>query len=497
MCIKLSQENPLQAEYAEEYFNSFENYRTNLVTVIAYLIGVPTETITNTTVFDEETYNDIKDDVDAKIIRSLCILRNQIFIHYSELTNLRKEFILLDKMTDYLDEDSIKFLKRNDIDISNVNSSNVTYNLAYINQFVVDRIDKIKKFVPKWVKFEYIRALFLISGGYSGHRGELLKGKNQQTILKKIHEVRGSYLHQKSWYPYQMFVMWPRPFNENDGNVLFNDAKFLKMLYGANKDLFAACEYVIDAEQYEKDSIYEFIDEAYNVEVFVDCENVDPFCFAATIANLDSVSISKVKKIILYDDVNTSTAWDDIAEIIDVPVEKHDISRLLDQKSLVDITMTMGVCQEHYTANMDSAILVSSDSDFWALIRNLPKVRFLVLNQSEKTSRAVIDKMDEHSIKHCFMDKFAQDKVQDFKNRVLYRGLFKRMDHFNKTGEFLPLSVDDLIRDIFYDANITGSEFQIKKEKTDFFNMYIKNGFLVEPVEENGHLVFRMTLNRK
>ena len=59
------------------------------------------------------------------------------------------------------------------------------------------------------------------------------------------------------------------------------------------------------------------------------------------------------------------------------------------------------------------------------------------------------------------------------------------------------LSIDELIRDIFYDAGIVGSELQINKEKKDFFNSYIKNGFVVVPVEEDGKLVFRMTLNRK
>ena len=52
--------NPLKMEHAEDYFDSFENYRTNLVTVIAYLIGVPEETISNASIFDDQTYNEIK-----------------------------------------------------------------------------------------------------------------------------------------------------------------------------------------------------------------------------------------------------------------------------------------------------------------------------------------------------------------------------------------------------------------------------------------------------
>lgn len=491
--------NPLKMEHAEDYFDSFENYRTNIVTVIAYLLGVPDETISNASIFDDQTYNEIKNDNDAKIIRTLCILRNQIFLNYTEINNLRMQLIPLDKMTDYVDTVGISYLRRCDIDVTNVsgNSSNVTLNIACINQYIVDRIDKIKKFIPEWVKYEYVRNLFLMPGCYSGHNGIHIKGKNPQAIIKKIHETRGTYLHQRTHCPYQTFIMWPRPLDEDDGNILFNDAKFLKMLYGANKDCFAACEYVIDAEQSDKDSIYEFVADANNIAVFVDCENVDPFCFSATIANLESNNISKIKKIVLYDDVNTSTAWDYITSIIDIPIVKHDLNRLLENKSLVDVTMTAGVCEEYYRENVESIILVSSDSDFWGLIRSLPNARFLVLNESYKTSKAIIDKLDEHAIKHCFMDKFAQDKVQEFKNKVLYRGLYERIERFNKTGEFPHLSVDELIKDIFFDANISGSELQIKKEKNDFYNKYLKNGFSIEPVEENGRLVLKMALKRK
>lgn len=490
---------PLHNESANEYFRSFDNYRTNLVTLIAYLIGVPDRTLEETAVIDRETLAEIREDTDAQIIRALSILRNQIFLNYSELNVRRQQFILLDKMPDLIDTEAIAFLKKQGIDITNIssNASNVTTNVAYINQFILDRIDRIKKHIPTWVKYEYVRGLFLMSGCYSGHNGSNLKGKNAAATVKRIHEARGEYLQKRMRFPYQTFIVWPRPFDDDDGNILYNDAKLLKMLYGAHKDCFAATEYVIDAKQYEKDSIYEFLDEAREVAIFVDCENVDPFCFAATIANLDPENLTKIKKVVLYDDVNASTAWDHIASIVDIPIEKHDINRLLENKSLADVMMTAGVCEAFYAGGVESIILVSSDSDFWGLIRSLPNARFLVLNESHKTSNAIIEKLDEHLIKHCFMDRFAKDKVQQFKNTVLYKGLHQKIERFNETGEFLPLSVDELIRDIFYEANISDSELQIKKEKNDFYNNFLKKGFIIAPVEENGRLVFKMRLNRK
>ncbi len=476
----------------------FDNYRTNLVTTVAYLLGVPEDEFKNGGIFDIDTYSAIKADVNAEIIRSLCILRQQIFINYTEINMRRNNLTPLDSMTDIVSADLIRFLRKHDIDITSIatNSPNVTYNVAYINQFILDRIDKIKKHIPEWIKYEYVRSLFLIPGGYAGPNGSQIRNKNQQqSILTKIHVARGEYLQHKAFCPYRVFLMWPRMLDEDDGNVLYNDAKFLKMLYGANKDFFAATEYIIDAEQTEKDSIYEFVNEAYNIAVFVDCENVNPFAFAATILNLDAKNLKKIKKIVLYDDVNTSTAWDHIDKLIDLEFEKNDLNRVLDNKSLVDVTMTAGVCTAFYKDAVESIILVSSDSDFWGLMSALPNARFFVLNESVKTSKAILDKFDEKSIKHCFMDKFAQDKVQEFKDKLLGKGLSDFIKHFNETGEFKSLYVEDLIRSLFYDVNVIGSDSQVTTEKELFYAKYLKRGFIITPVEQDGKLVFKMALN--
>ena len=47
-----------------------------------------------------------------------------------------------------------------------------------------------------------------------------------------------------------------------------------------------------------KDNIYEFVKNATNVAIFVDCENVNPYYFAATLRNLEEQRISKIKKIV-------------------------------------------------------------------------------------------------------------------------------------------------------------------------------------------------------
>ena len=488
---------------AIEYFeddirdDNFENYRKTIVTTIAFLIGVPQEKVTIENRFDITEFEKLKTDDNATIIRNLCKLRTQFFRNYKNIDDAKKfQMRPLESMSEYLDIDAIKYLRNKNIEVNISNAKSPTVYIAYINQYIVDNIEKIKPLIPDWIKFEYIKSLFLMPGGYAGHNGVNIKS-DYKKIFNVILEIGKTYAAQRSDYPFQMYIHWPKMFRETDGNILYNDLKFLKLLYAANGDSFQAGRYVIDAKETTKENVYYFLNEAENVAIFVDCENVDPYAFASTILNLNNDELRKIKKIVLYDDVNTSTAWDYISDIINIPVEKKDIERILDNKSLVYITMTAGVCEEYYKYNVESIILASSDSDFWALIKQLPNARFLVLNELRKTSNAIIDQLDKHQIQHCFMSDFAQDKVQQFKSDVLYLGLMKRIKMFNQTGNFGTLDIDNLLRELFYEADIDGAESQLNREKEAFFRKYLKNGLLIKPVMADGKYTFQIELHRK
>ena len=488
---------------AIEYFeddirdDNFENYRKTIVTTMAFLIGVPQEKVTSENRFDITEFEKLKTDDNAKIIRNLCKLRTQFLRNYKNIDDAKKfQMRPLESMSEYLDIDAIKYLRSQNIEVNIANAKSPTVYIAYINQYIVDNIEKIKPLIPDWIKFEYIKSLFLIPGGYAGHNGVNIRS-DYKKIFDVIFEIGKTYAAQRSDYPFQMYIHWPKMFRETDGNILYNDLKFLKLLYAANGDSFQAGRYVIDAKETTKENVYYFLNEAENVAIFVDCENVDPYSFASTILNLNNDELSKIKKIVLYDDVNTSTAWDYIADIINIPVEKKDIERVLDNKSLVDITMTAGVCEEYYRNNVESIILASSDSDFWGLIKQLPNARFLVLNEFRKTSNAIIDQLDKNHIQHCFMSDFAQDKVQQFKSDVLYLGLMKRIKMFNQTGNFGTLDIDNLLRELFYEADIDGAESQLNREKEAFFKKYLKNGLLIKPVMADGKYTFQIELHRK
>ena len=483
---------------SEESGGHFQNYRRNIVTVIAYLIGVPDEKMAVAERFNQEEYEKIQKSEQARIIRTLCILRSQFLRNYKSIDDARKyNMTSIEMMPEYLDVDGIRYLRRQGIEVNISNAKSPTTNIAYINQYILDNIDRVKPLIPEWVTFEYIKALFLMPGGYAGQRGSNLKN-NSKKVFGVILEAGKAYSSQRGMFPYQMYVTWPyRHFREEDGNVLFNDFKFLRMLYAGNNDCFEASRYVVDATEDTKEGVYDFLAEAVNVSIFVDCENVDPYAFAATILNLNEEELGKIKKIVLFDDVNASTAWDYLARVIRIPIEKVEIERVLENKSLVDVTMTARMCKAYYQDGTESIILASSDSDYWGFIGQLPEARFLVLNEYRKTSGAIIAQMDEHGIQHCYMSDFAQDSVQEFKMQVLYFGLQTRLDRFNEMGMMSTLDVDELLQQIFNEARIVGAESQIEREKEAFFNKYLRNGLLIKPVLENGKMIFKIELAKK
>ena len=65
------------------------------------------------------------------------------------------------------------------------------------------------------------------------------------------------------------------------------------------------------------------------------------------------------------------------------------IQRVKEDKSFLDIRLSVGVCKEFYQNQIDSFILASSDSDYWGLIPTLEEARFLVLVEEEKVSGAI------------------------------------------------------------------------------------------------------------
>ena len=120
-------ENIIDTNYEElfDYFGDeltenddrFENYRKNITTTIAYLIGIE----------------------NATVIRYLCRLRTQFLRNYKSIDDARKyEMRPLETLTDYLDVDGIKYLRMRGIEVNIANAKSPTVNIAYLNQYILD-----------------------------------------------------------------------------------------------------------------------------------------------------------------------------------------------------------------------------------------------------------------------------------------------------------------------------------------------------------------------
>ena len=185
--------------------------------------------------------------------------------------------------------------------------------------------------------------------------------------------------------------------------------------------------------------------------------------------------IDKISKIILYDDVHTTSAWKILEKFTQIPVEHTLIERIKENKSLVDIRLTTGTCREFYQNQVDSFILVSSDSDYWGLISAMPEVRFFVMVESDKCSPTIKNALVNAGISYCYIDDFWTGNSNDIKITAVlseFRQAIDKTFHIN-VQELL----DDAIRSTR--ANMTAAE------RHQFYDKYIKKmKIVIEPSGE-------------
>lgn len=491
--LNLGSENEPVTEVEEiKDYSSFDNYSKKRVTLVGYLLGVKEEIITSAP-FDVEYLKKYKGRKEIEIVRALSLLRLNFIFCYDKIFKVKKmkgPFAQFEDMSDLIDTEALKYLKKRGIEPLEygVGINDFTKHIANLNQLIEERIEGVHAYFPEWINWEYIRDLFIMPGCSSGSNGCFYSNKTKAAAInQKIHNIRKDFYSNINFYPYQVYMNWNIHKRLDDyGNILFNDCKFLKLVYSSHDSNFKGEEYVIDAKESTKNDFYEFVEQATNVAIFVDCENVDPYSFAATLKNLEESKIAKIKKVVLYDDINTTNAWDILKDVLHLTVEHEEVERVKNDKSLVDHALSIGVTKSFYEENTESVIIASSDSDFWSLIRYLPKIRFLVLNERDITSETIIEKLDINGIPHCFMNSFAHDAIQPYKNIVLKKNLQAIIDDFNTSGQLEFISVEEMLDKVFFRSGIVGHYKQIESEKKDFYNKYIKKLRLVIADGEDG-----------
>ena len=280
-----TQPAPDTREYSSTY---------TVISKVAYLIGVPKK------FFEAEyappqlqTFDQMEREKNARIIRDLCRLRTAIEQNYGRIN---KAFLYdlknLHTLPEYIPQECLHRLSEDGIELLRANYKLTQY-IIDINLHIANRINNCRDLLPLWLKWEYVRELFLMPNG------------TKEAGLKRAAE---EYCANRTHYPYQVYINWPA--QEEQGNILHNDKKFITLLYEMHEDYFADLSKVSDAGSAAKAGIYQFLEGSRRTAIVVDCENSDPYKLYAMLNNLDqNALLGKIAKIILYDDVHTTTAW--------------------------------------------------------------------------------------------------------------------------------------------------------------------------------------------
>lgn len=432
----------------------------DLVSEVAYLIGVPKRIFENDFESPQlSVYERLELDKSARIIWNLCILRTSIERNFKKINDLmRMEYKGLYSIPEYIYPECLKQLGEDGVDFIKRSSTKLCHHVIEINRIISQRIHNCKNIFPVWIKWDYIKELFLMPNGLT------------EAGTKTAADI---YYANLPFYPYQMYINWPP---KDEGNILYNDKKFATLLYSWHNDRFMEGSKVSDAGAYIKNSIYDFINENENTVLVVDCENSDPYKFCAALRNLDREIIKKISRIILFDDVHTTDTWSILESYIRIPVEYLLIERIKQDKSLVDIRLTTRVCKEHWQNQVNAFVLVSSDSDYWGLISALPEADFLVMIEHTKCGPDMKSALEERGIFYCYLDDFYTGNSEDIKRDAILREMKRWADdrfHFN---------INEMLDSALYQTRINLSE----EERRYFTERYLKTMTL--NIDEEGEL---------
>lgn len=429
-------------------YEDYENSTYTVISKVAYLIGVPKRIFENE--FEPpqlECYEELHQNKNARIIRNLCCLRTAIERGFKQInTAMLYDLKNLHSLPELIPQDSLRELADDGIVIERANYKLKLY-IVDINRHIVNRINNCKALMPLWLNWEYLRDIFIMPNGLDEN---------------KIMAAAVDYYSHKNQYPYQVYINWACG---SHGNILYNDKKFVSLLYLAHEDRFYDFSKVTDAGNLTKDGIYRFLDSSDQVAVVVDCENSDPYKLYATLNNLDQEALlNKICKIILYNDVHSATAWKILDRFTEIPIEHNMIERIKGNKSLVDITLTAGTVTEFYKNNIRAFILVSSDSDYWGLISAIPQARFFVMVESEKCGGDIKNALKDHGISYCYIDDFCTGNSNEIKITAV-------LDEVRRTlAQAFQMNVNDMLSEAY---RVTRADMT-PAEKRQLYDRYIK-----------------------
>ena len=441
--------------------NNYQSSTHTITSTVAYLIGVEKRHFeADGGALKMDIFRDMDRNKNARIIRNLCMLRTAIEQNHSAINyQMKWELKNLHSFPDLIPQESLRELEADGISVVKANCKLNQY-IININKLIADRINNCKAIFPIWIEWKYIKELFIMPNGQSE---------------AGIYEARKEYCANRNRYPYQVYINWTYT---EEGNILYNDEKFVTLLYSAHDDTFADFSKVTDASDLVKEDIYRFLDDNDRAVIVVDCENSNPYKLYATLTNLDNQSLlNKIAKIILCDDINTTDAWDILNSFTKIPVEHFETKRINGNKSIVDQVLCVKACQEHYQNHADAIVLFGSDSDYCCLFRYLNTVNYYVMAERSKFGAAYRNELMESGVPFCYIDDFCTGNSSHIKVEAMLKEVK------NILRDALKLNVNDMLRKAF----LTTRAEMSKSEREQFYDRYIKSMRLV--IGDDGNLV--------
>lgn len=432
----------------------------DIVSKVAYLLGIRESIFENENEPPKpEIYKALELNKKARIIRNLCLLRTQMERGYKKIQNaIHQEGKSILGIPNLVSTNAMQSLSDDGIGIYTYTRDANKF-IMFLNENIKSRINNCRDIFPGWISWDYLSKIFIMPYG---------------TTEQGITEAAKSYYENMNFYPYQYYMNWPA---EDEGNILANDRRFVTLLYNWNGDEFQDLSMVSDVSERTKANIYTFIEKSEKCVFIVDCENSDPYRLCAAIKNLEPDRLEKIEKIILFDDVHAASAWELLSSYITIPVEYIMIERLKDNKSLADVRVAARTCKEYYSNDVDSFVLVSSDSDYWGLIEELPDANFIVLLEHEKSSYALKEALIKKDIFYCYIDSFYAGDAEDIKMEAIQRELASSIN------ASLELNLYDLMKEVLHRTRIDMTEDEAKS----FVKRKVKSKIGIE-VQDDGEV---------
>lgn len=447
-------------------YSEYRNSTYRIVSLMAYLIGVDRNNFSQSgSPFLQSIYEDLDKNREARIIRNLCILRNALERFYKPISQeFRMTVKNIGSIPEWIPPEAVNTLGEEGVRIYKTKPDIDEYLIA-INTEISNRINTVSALFPEWINWNYVKPVFLMPGG------------TKKEGIKKAGEL---YTSNRNRYPYQCWINWKAVSTglESKGNILYTDEKFVTMLYQRNDDRFENLSLVRDAGNHTMRNLDALLDACTKCVIVVDCENSDAIKLAAAFSSLPAARLEKITKILLFDSEYTTDQWKTLVdrylltavnEKASLEIEHIVVPRLNQNKSQVDMSLAVRTSREVYTCGIDSVILVSSDSDYWAMIHQLESVKFLVMLERNKTGLAIMDTLATHDIPFCFIDDFCTAASYKIKTMTLLGGIQQQINSVLEGTSGKPFNIREMMENTLQNSWITMTD----KEKEAFFTRYL------------------------